>query len=230
MIKAVIFDFDHTLYDREKTICGTAPELYRLLGDYLRPEVSQTQFAKALMIAETSEKGYYHNGYQGVCDELDRLEVFSTKPTKAQYCELYYPAMSKNIAIFPDAYDTLRLLKEKGYKLALLTNGYTVSQQEKLKYTQVPQYMDEIIISEELGRQKPDPRTFITMCRRLGIRTDEAVYVGDNIICDVCGARGAGLIPIWKPFARQWPDDITPPPYTIDRLSEIPAIIQELNR
>lgn len=229
MIKAVLFDFDHTLYDREKTIAGAASELYRLLKkDYLKEEITEADFAQALLTAETSEKGYYANGYQGVCDELERLGMFAQKPTKEQYCEHFYPTMSKHITVFPDTYPVLAQLREAGYKVALLTNGYIASQQGKLQYTRVPDYMDEIIISEELGKQKPHPLTFIAMCRRLGIRTDEAVYVGDNIISDICGARGAGLIPVWKPFAREWPADVTPPPFIINELSEIHAILEKL--
>ncbi len=228
MIKAILFDFDHTLYDREKTIRGTAPELYKLLKEFLRPDVTQEQFCEALVIAETSEKGYYDNGYQGVCDELERLGMFAQKPTKEQYCEHFYPTMSKNIAVFPDTYEVLQALKDEGYQIALLTNGKIKSQMGKLKYTRVPEYMDQIIISEELGRQKPDPRTFMAMCRRLGVGTGEAVYVGDNIICDICGARGAGLKTIWLPFAREWPDDVTPPDYTIKTLSEIPLILKNM--
>lgn len=228
MIKAVLFDFDHTLYDREKTIRATAPKLFSLLNEFLRPEITAAQFCEALVIAETSEKGYYDNGYQGVCDELERQGMFSLKPTLEQYSSLFYPTMSEHIAVFEDTYEVLQKVKDMGYKVAMLTNGKVKSQQGKLKYTRVPEYMDEIIISEELGRQKPDPRTFIMMCRRLGVSTNEAVYVGDNIISDICGARGAGLKTIWFPFARKWPSDIAPPDHTITSLSQIPSILKSL--
>lgn len=228
MIKAVLFDFDHTLYDREKTILGTAPELYRRLAEYVKPEVTAEQFSKALLAAEMSENGYYGAGYQGVCNELDRMGIFAVKPTKDQYCAEFYPCMSEHISMYEDSYQVLRRLKEMGYKVALVTNGSCKAQRMKLSYTDVPQYMDEIIISEEVGEQKPHPKPFLAMCDRLGIRTDEALYVGDNVISDICGARGAGLIPVWKPFARTWPEQIAPPPYTIDRLSELLNIIKEL--
>lgn len=228
MIKAVLFDFDHTLYEREETIRGTGPELRRLLSDFVRAEVTEEQFTEALVIAETSENGYYFNGYQGVCDELERLGMFAIKPEKAQYCEHFYPTMSKNIHVSPAVYELLARLRREGYKLGLLTNGYIASQQGKLQYTRLPEYMDEIIISEELGKQKPHPSTFIAMCQRLGVRTDEAVYVGDNIISDICGARGAGLVPVWKPFAREWPEYLAPPAYTIKELDELPAVLEGL--
>ncbi|MBQ9107192.1 MAG: HAD family hydrolase [Clostridia bacterium] len=229
MIKAVIFDFDHTLYDRERTIAATAPLLRRLLAEYVHPHVTDEQFFDALFAAEISENGYYTNGYQGVCDELDRLGVFAVKPTKAQYCEAFYPTMSANIVMFEDAYYLLGQLKSMGYKVALLTNGFVKSQREKLSHTRIPEYMDEIIISEELNIQKPDPGAFLAMCRRLGVRADEAVYVGDNIINDVCGARDAGLLPIWKPFAREWPEHLDPPAYTIRNLTEVIDILKDID-
>lgn len=224
MIQAVLFDFDHTLYDREKTIRAAAPELYEQLRQFIRADVTKAQFSDALLSAEKSD-AYYDNGYRGVLDELQQQDIFTVKPTLEQYLEHFYPTMSKNIVVFDDTYAVLQTLKDHGYKVALLTNGKVKYQQEKLKYTRVPEYMDEIIICEQLGFQKPDPRTFLTMCQRLGVSADRAVYVGDNMVCDIGGAAGAGLKTIWLPFAREWPAHLTPPDYTIASLSEIPDIL-----
>lgn len=228
MIKAVIFDFDHTLYDRKISLIKTVPFLMSGLQKYLRRDLTAEEFTAALLEAETSEAGYYTNGYPGVCAELDRLGVFAEKPADEDYRAIFYPAFNNGITPFPDAYDTLATLREMGYRVALLTNGFTKIQREKLSFTKVPEYMDEIVVSQDVGKSKPHPLPFLTVCRKLGIRTDEAVYVGDNIFCDVCGARGAGLKTVWKPFARVWPDDITPPDFIIENLNELPAILQKI--
>lgn len=228
MIKAVIFDFDHTLYDREQSIKKAVPALMEGLKPYLRPLITEEEFTKALLQAESAEEGYYAAGYTGVCDVLDKLGVFTCKPEKTAYTDVFQPVFAPAITLFPDTYDTLKTLRRMGYKVALLTNGFTAIQTRKISFTRVAEYMDEMLISEQLGRHKPHPLPFMTICQRLGVRTDEAVYVGDNVICDICGARGAGLIPIWKPFVRRWPKEMAPPPFIIDNLSEIPEILEQL--
>lgn len=228
MIKAVLFDFDHTLYDRRLALMQAVPALMKSLKEYLHPEVSGEQFFEALLYAETADGGYYNDGYRGVVTLLKEQNMFRTTPEYKLYTSMYYDAIAPAITICPDAYETLQALRDKGYKVGLLTNGHTVSQQMKLSYTQVPQYMDEIIIGDQLPQPKPHPNAFIEMCRRVGVNTDQAVYVGDHIINDVCGARGAGLIPIWKPFCQSWPQDITPPPFTIENLSDILPILDSL--
>lgn len=228
MIKAVIFDFDHTLYDRRLTLLASVEELMDRLKEYLRPDVTKEEFTEALLYAEMAPEGYYGNGYQGVRDLLDQKGVFAEAPDKSTYALDFYHAMSHHIVLFEDTYSTLQTLRDIGYKVALLTNGITEMQTKKLSDTRVPEYMDEIIISDSLGQQKPHPKTFFAICRKLGIKTSEAVYVGDNIICDICGARGAGMKTIWFPFVNNWPDDVTPPDFTIQSLSEIPEIVKSL--
>ncbi len=228
MIKAVIFDFDHTLYDRRKSVIAAAPVLRQRLKEYLNPSVTDEQFAEAFFNAETSEKNHSIYSYQGVVDDLDDLGLFSTKPTKAQYLEHFYPSLSEHISMFPDAYDVLQQLKNSNYKVAILTNGTTKIQHLKLSYTRVPEYTDMVVVSDEYSKAKPHPEPFVDVCRRLGVKTNEAVYVGDQIYNDVCGARGAGMKTIWKPFVGIWPEDITPPDFTIENLSEIPAILEQL--
>ena len=150
------------------------------------------------------------------------------KPADDDYRAIFYHAFNNGITPFPDAYKTLEALRNMGYKVALLTNGFTAIQLEKLSFTKVPEYMDEIVVSQQVGKSKPHPLPFITICRKLGIHTDEAVYVGDNIFCDVCGARGAGMKTVWKPFARTWPEDLAAPDFIINHLSELPAIVQKI--
>ncbi len=228
MIKAVIFDFDHTLYDRDLTLLGTVADLMAELKDYLRPDITKEEFTGALLYAEQHPDGYYTNGYGGVCDLLHQKGVFARKPEKKEYALAFYNTMSHHIVPFEDTYTTLQALRDMGYKVALLTNGHTDMQMQKLRHTRVPEYMDEIIISDSLGLQKPHPATFFAICRKMGIKTSEAIYVGDNIICDICGARGAGLKTIWKPYAREWPDDVTRPDFIIQNLSEIPSIVEKI--
>ncbi len=228
MIKAVIFDLDHTLYDRRKTVLAAAPVFRRRLAEFLRPDITDEVFSEAWLAAETNEENHVRLGYPGILDELIEKGMFAVPPTKEQYLAVFYPTLAEHIVMCPDVYDALRRLREQGHKIALLTNGYVKFQNLKLSYTELRDYMDLTMVSEEIGFSKPDGRAFLTACRRLGVRTDEAVYVGDQIYIDMCGARGAGLKTVWIPYVGTWPDDLTPPDRIIHTFAELPAAIKDL--
>ena len=228
MIRAVIFDFDHTLYDRRRSSRAAVPALQKRLAAFLRPDVSLEQLADAVLQAETSVKNHGGAGYQGIVDDIDAAGYFAVKPTRMEYLNAFYPSLAEHIIMRPDAYDMLDKLRADGYKTGLLTNGAIEIQRLKLSYTRIPECMDVIIIGDELPHDKPHPYAFIEVCRRLGVRPDEAVYVGDQPIIDMCGARGAGMKTIWTPFVNNWPADVPPADFTADTLSKIIDILKTL--
>ncbi len=59
-----------------------------------------------------------------------------------------------------------------------------------------------IVVSLEVGFGKPDPRVFEIAVSRLGVAKDDAVMVGDSLVCDIGGARRAGLRAIWIDLRR----------------------------
>lgn len=230
MIKAVIFDFDHTLYDRKKTIVAATPAMFRRLAPYLRKDVSLTEFAAAFYAVETDPDLHAGSGYQGMIDKMEQMGLFNITPEKPQYLKAFYPSLSESIAMYPDAYNTLHRLKQQGFKLGLLTNGYSDIQRIKLSHTKVPDYMDALLIGGDLPHPKPHPEAFLAICRELKVRTDEAIYVGDQIYIDVCGAREAGMKTVWFPYVGTWPRDVAPPDFIIEKLSELPSILQQLTQ
>ena len=76
----------------------------------------------------------------------------------------------------------LRKLKRSGIKVGIITDGYAIAQRQKLKAIQADKYFDEIIITDELGRDycKPHPKAFEIIKERFEVSYDEMVYVGDN--------------------------------------------------
>ena len=83
---------------------------------------------------------------------------------------------------------------------------------------------DEIIVSGDVGVEKPDREIFEIACERLGIAPAEAVYVGDNRKNDVDGALGAGMRAVWlavNPGQRGKRE----PTAVIKDLRELPGVI-----
>ncbi len=88
----------------------------------------------------------------------------------------------------------LGTLRERGYKLALLSN-YSLSAAitESLARLGLSEYFDAVVISADEGLVKPHPELFRVAARRLGLETTEVLFVGDNPRADIAGAAAVGM-------------------------------------
>jgi putative hydrolase of the HAD superfamily len=91
-----------------------------------------------------------------------------------------------------DAHDTLRALRERGYRVSCLSNS-NGRVDRLLEAAELMTLLDDVVDSGAVGVEKPDPRIFTMAAERMGLRADEVVYVGDLHSIDVLGARGAGM-------------------------------------
>ena len=82
-------------------------------------------------------------------------------------------------------------------KIGIVSNNVLDEQQEKLLVCGLDRFVDELVVSGEVGVSKPDPLIFHTAMNRLGVSEDETVMVGDSWIADIEGARAAGIRAIW---------------------------------
>jgi HAD superfamily hydrolase (TIGR01549 family) len=87
-------------------------------------------------------------------------------------------------------------------RLGLITNNSTADQIDKLRTLDIARYFDSIVISEDVGVAKPDPRIFALALERLGAHAHEAVMIGDSLHADIEGARAAGMATVWLNLSR----------------------------
>jgi putative hydrolase of the HAD superfamily len=212
MIHGVFFDIDGTLYDRDASIRQIAEHQFEAHRDELSGVVG-SRFVERLLELDAHGHNRPLGLYHELADELgfddqlaSRLEA-AFRSDYFRYCRLA-----------PDTLTTLETLRERGKKLGVITNGPTEWQSRKLEALGITAFFDTILISEAEGIQKPDPRIFARALERCGVRASESLYVGDHPDADIAGARGAGLLPIWKRVAY-WkvPHEVM----SIDELSEI---------
>ena len=242
MIKAVVFDFDHTLYDRAATDVNMADDFIEFFADILKDGLSREEVLQAILKGDFSgtprrEKLYKDPNYKPVPEDHFRgihmatveTGIFKDPPDYQRYyfgfIENYFP---KAVQLYPDTLSVLKTLRERGYKLGILTNGPSNYQRNKLNCTDLHSYVDEIVLCGDLEHQKPHPSSFEAVCKRLGVSFEETVFVGDSPVNDVDGARKVGMIPLWMNSIGKWNDSIEPAKYSIDKLSEILGIIDEI--
>jgi putative hydrolase of the HAD superfamily len=95
--------------------------------------------------------------------------------------------------------------------IGVVTNNVASEQHQKLDACGFRPYLDAVVISEEAGVAKPDPRIFEIAIGRLGRPLEETVMIGDAWATDVTGARAAGLRAIWfNRFGACSPDPRVP--------------------
>lgn len=104
-----------------------------------------------------------------------------------------------------DVPTTLRSLKEAGYRLAVLSNRRTPCHEQLVALGLHP-YFEFSLVAGEVDVWKPNPEIFHHALDRLGVRPEEALYIGDNYYADIVGAEKAGLIPILIDPNRIFPD------------------------
>ncbi|MHC5052103.1 MAG: TIGR02253 family HAD-type hydrolase [Planctomycetota bacterium] len=106
-----------------------------------------------------------------------------------------YHSTKEHIKPYPDAVRILDALSRSDLARAILSNGLTVKQAEKLVRLGLERAFTPgaIYISEEIGIAKPHPKIFLIACEKLGVAPADALYVGDNPITDIDPAREAGM-------------------------------------
>lgn len=203
MIKAVIFDFDDTLYDclhnDHKSIDATAEyvanELLRMDRQVVRDafykgrETIKAQLSSWDMAAQHNRVLYIQK----------MLEILGVSPFKyaIDIYDYFWNDFLNRIELFPGALDFLKHLKDLGIKTEICTDMTAHIQFRKLERLGISGYIDYMTTSEEAGVEKPDIRIFNMALNKLGLPPEEVMYIGDSYRKDVLGAKNAGILPVW---------------------------------
>ncbi|MCR5485796.1 MAG: HAD family hydrolase [Clostridiales bacterium] len=221
-VKGVVFDLDHTLFDRYATLA-------EIMKDFVvHFDVSEGMTAeKAAELITYADKHFVHFGWDRILAYLTEKGMFKTAPSLSEYSEYLLDMFTKIAVPYPFTKPTLKMLRENGIKTGLITNGRGEVQRAKLRLLGLDDgCFDEIIISGEFGKRKPSPEPFLAMAERLGFKPEELMYVGDHPIFDVDASRKAGYIPVWVMTTGTWVyPETEKPDIRIENVSALPEII-----
>jgi putative hydrolase of the HAD superfamily len=124
--------------------------------------------------------------------------------------------------LFPHTKEILQYLKNKGYELHLLTNGFEKTQHNKLMYSGLTSFFKEIITSEGSNSLKPNREIFEFAIQRCCTKADECIMIGDNIEVDIIGAMNAGIDQVYVNHLGIEPE--VKPTYVVNSLKELEEI------
>ena len=225
MIKAVVFDLDHTLFDRHATLLACVPLMRERFS--ISEGVSDEEFAREWIYADDH---FVYDGWKYIYAYLCEKGLFETEPGFDEYRSFVYYAFDKIAVPFPETLPMLRELKKAGCKTGLITNGSHNLQYRKIGLVGIESELDEIIVSGDFTCDKPDKEIFTAMAARLGVAPEECVYVGDNPVNDIDGARRAGYKTIWMKSTGTWNYRIARADREADRVEDIPRLAAELQK
>ena len=225
IIKAVIFDLDHTLFDRHGTLREVARQFRRSFR--VREGVTDEEIARLWCYADDH---FVYDGWKYVLAYLVENGVFEEPPLYDAYCSFVYENFAKTAVRFDETMPMLLTLKKRGYAVGLITNGNHALQYRKLQMLGLQYIFDEIIVSGDVMVEKPDREIFQMMCDKLALDPGEMVYVGDNPRNDIAGARDAGYRTIWMESTGQWDFHLSPADETVKRVEEVPAAVARIER
>ncbi len=149
----------------------------------------------------------------------------SEDPAKAN--RRYVEELGKGCEVMPGIPETLEALKNMGCALAVVTNGLASVQRPRLEASGLLPFFRCVLVSEETGFVKPDPRIFLEAARRCGAKDPGRVLViGDTPSSDLAGGAAAGFDTCWYRFEDQPLPAGVSPAYVITRPQEILPIVR----
>lgn len=128
--------------------------------------------------------------------ELDRTSTWSIASIGARYLAYYREHLRARIIPNERVQTLLCTLRRKGFKLGVISNGTLAEQVEVLVRMEIADQFEDVLISEELGMEKPAAEVFRSSARRLSVAPEECVYVGNSWEGDILGAISAGFAAI----------------------------------
>lgn len=225
----IFFDLDHTLWDFETNSKRALLQIYEneKLNERNIPSFDNYHH-RYKMINDNYWAGYHNNRVSKeklrVGRFYDSLKEFGVRDADLaeRMAQSYIDLSPKMTALFPDAIEVLNYLQKK-YALHLITNGFAEVQWIKLEHSGLKPFFEHIIISEEVGTQKPNKEIFEIAMQRAKTTTDHCIMIGDNMNTDIAGARSAGMDQIFfNPHKKHTREKAT---YQIAELKELKDLL-----
>jgi len=126
-------------------------------------------------------------------------------------------------------FEVLKTIKKGGYKIALIANVDSIDARNVLASCGLEDYFDAIVISEEVGIEKPAREIFEAALKELKVKAENTIMVGNRIDTDIAGANRIGMKSVWFKWNNRYKETIgskeEKPDFVIKSLSEVLGIL-----
>ena len=188
--EAIVFDLDDTLLNHKAWMAGKLDAVQQSLAAEL-PERAEF-LERAIWRIEEGRRADLFDVLAadfGFSDALKARLIAAYRAATPSDDRLFCGPL-----LFCDVLPTLRELRARGLKTAVLTDNPVESQRQKIASTGLADRCDAIVYCRELGLEKPAAIAFEEVARRLSVAPEQLVMVGDHLYRDVQGALAAGCL------------------------------------
>ena len=217
-IKAIIFDAYGTLFD----VNSAAEKCKDKIGDKWEPFANFWRTTQLEYTWLRSLMGRHKDFWQITEDSLDKsMKAFNIDPKmKDELLNLY-----KVLSPFQEVPETLKLLKKKNFKLAILSNGTPSLLNELVKNNSLENLFDDIFSIEEVGIYKPSYKVYNIPIKKYHIEKSEVAFLSANT-WDVSGGGNYGYQSIWINRNNNIFDKLDyKPKYELDNLNKLISLL-----
>ena len=225
----LFFDLDHTLWDFDTNSRITLSILYEQLQLKEKGVHDFDLFHQRYLVHNEVLWDKYRKGEIRVDDlrwKRFRLALMEFKigddALAKKMAVAFLDLLPVRTALFPGTRDALDYLKEKGYTLHLITNGFEKTQHSKLHHSGIAHYFEKVITSEGSNSLKPHKEIFDYALHKAGAEAPQSIMIGDDPEVDIRGAKNAGIDQVFVNHTGKSID--FSPTYTIHTLEELKEI------
>jgi len=243
VIKVIAFDLDDTLYNatelaRESRISG----LKAMIKKGLKMDLNSAILTLDEIVKEYGTNNSRH--YDIFILRINRFEPqidFIRTNQKNKYVSAavmaYHEQKIISIKPFDDVIPCLKQIRDLGIETAIISDGIPIKQYEKILRLGIDELIDLIVISDEIGIRKPNPKLFDYCLKKFGVKGYESIYVGDNLEKDLVPACMNGMNSVYIHRGGKHNNittgekilNGTKPEFEINSLLELKEIINKIN-
>ena len=199
----LIFDLYGTLVDIHTEEDDTVWEKTALYFGYYGAHYTGSELKEAFgaaMAARKAKAGQTYECFPDLPMEPVFAQLFRDKGVEENAdalglnaAQMFRISSTDYIRLYPHVTDALVALREKGYKLWLLSNAQRVFTAFELNHLGLAPYFDGIYISSDYGCRKPDIRFFNALIQEQKLDIGNCLMIGNDLDTDIAGAKNAGL-------------------------------------
>ncbi len=233
-LRALFLDIDDTLYSTsEFAATARRAAMDAMIRHGLRLRLDEAMSELMEVIGEFGSNYPYH--YDRLLRRLPPEALPEGNPAilVAAAVGAYHDTKYRSLFPFRDVPDVLQRLREgTDLKLGIITEGLEIKQAEKLVRLGLTRWIhaDAIFISDQIGVSKPNRKLYQRACRDVGVKPEEAMYVGDHPENDIAPSKALGMVAVrhrWQGGKHAAEQGSVAPDYEIRSFHELLQILRD---
>lgn len=224
--EVILFDADDTLFDFKKS------ERHALKNTMVEYEIDYDE-EYHLKIYQEINSSIWRDFESGVITQkelkIERFKRFSSALNTIFDASEFSKSYTKHLGLASFLYDeSLELIENlhSNYRLAIITNGLTEVQNNRIRKSTISKYFEDIVISEEVKVSKPNPKIFeLALSNIRHNDKSKVLMVGDSLTSDIQGGINFGIDTCWLNSSKSTNTSTIIPTYEISNIKDLKTLL-----